>query len=96
MLCQRWDLGSAVYSQQIDGWFAVLRAFLLIFLENVVELYLVPGKVYDTHGEHTSPSNSGELAHLISSTLSTTIFCHRGHYFFIILSVSPPRNLAFH
>lgn len=34
MLCQRWD-------QQIDGWFAVLRAFLLIFLELhvVVVLY---------------------------------------------------------
>ena len=34
------------------------------------------------HGEHTSPSNCGELAHLISGTLSTTIFCHRGHYCF--------------
>ena len=51
---------------------------------------------YRYHGEHTSPSNSGELAHLISSTLSTTIFCHTGHYIFIILSVFPPRNLAFH
>ena len=28
----------------------------------------------------------------ISGTLSTTIFCHRVHYF----SVSPARNLAFH